>query len=259
MAVDIVPELLRLLRERFGDGIADSKEVKRITERITNGTATLADVHDYSIATGESLSQALREILIPERLPDGRIYWNIADRTIRPLIEQEYSLVNETAEQIQTIVNESDGIRLEAVRAEFPQGRIHGFLDKLVTDEINQFRWLLEPVINISESFSDDYMMANADARYKAGLKVSIIRETESAGTRSSHGHKYFIPCDWCSRLAGEYAYPGVPPAVFQRHESCRCRVTYKNERQRQNVWSKEIWQTATPEQRLSQLRESNE
>lgn len=259
MAVDIVPELLRLLRERFGDGVANDREVKRIVEKIANGTAKLSDVHDYSIATGETLSKALSEIMTPDRLPDGRIYWNIADRTIKPLIEQEYSLVNEIAEQIQEIVNESDGIRLEAVRAEFPEGRIKGYLDKLVGDEIDQFRWLLEPVINISESFSDDYMMANADARYKTGLKVSIIRETESAGTRSSHGHKYFIPCDWCSRLAGEYAYPGVPPAVFQRHESCRCKVTYKNERQRQNVWSKEIWQTATPEQRLSQLRESNE
>jgi hypothetical protein len=98
-------------------------------------------------------------------------------------------------------------------------------------------------------------MKANAEFRSKTGLKVSIVRETEAQLTRRARGQTYVIPCPWYDSLAGEYAYPGVPTEVFQRHESCRCKVTYKNERRRQNVWSKEIWQDATPQQRLARIQ----
>ena len=252
---DIVPEILQKLQTRFQAEAIKNSTLRRISKKIIDKTATLGDVHEYSVAAGEILSETLQNIMTEDAMPDGRIYWNIAERTIAPMIRRNYDLINATAKQIQRIVDAADNIGLEAIEPEYPDGRVWGLLDKLVTDQTDQFRWLKEPIVNISESFSDDYMKTNANFRSKTGLKVAIIRETEPYATRRSNGRTYAIPCEWCDGLAGEYAYPGVPPEVFQRHESCRCKVTYKNERQRQNVWSKEIWQDATPEERLAKLR----
>lgn len=229
--------------------------LRRIAKRITEQTATLDDIHEYSIAAGEILSKALQAIMDEDTMPDGRIYWNIAERTIAPMIKRNYDLINATAEEIQAIVDQADNLGLQVIKADYPEARVKGLLDKIVEDPVDQFRWLKEPIVNVSESFSDDYMKANAEFRSKTGLKVSIVRETEAQLTRRARGQTYVIPCPWCDSLAGEYVYPGVPTEVFQRHESCRCKVTYKNERRRQNVWSKEIWQDATPQQRLARIQ----
>ena len=255
MATDIAPEILQQLQTRFQAEAVKNSTLRRISKRITDQTATLDDIHDYSIAAGEILSKALQAIMDEDAMPDGKIYWNIAERTIEPMIRRNYDLINSTAEAIQAIVDKADNLGLQVVKADYPEGRVYGLLDKIVEDTTDQYRWLKEPIVNVSESFSDDYMRANAEFRAKTGLKVSIVRETESEQTRRSHGQTYVIPCEWCDGLAGEYAYPGVPTEVFQRHESCRCKVTYKNERRRQNVWSKEIWQDATPTERLARLR----
>lgn len=252
---DIAPEILQKLQTRFQAEAVKSSTIRRISRRIVDKTATLDDIHEYSVACGKILSETLQSIMTEDAMPDGKIYWNIAERTIQPMVRRNYDLINATAEEIQAIVDQADNLGLQVIKPDFPEERVNGLLDKIVSDETDQFRWLKEPIVNVSESFSDDYMKANAEFRAKTGLKVSIVRETEAERTRRSHGQTYVIPCGWCEGLAGEYAYPGVPKEVFQRHESCRCSVTYKNERQRQNVWTKEIWRDATPSERLARLQ----
>ena len=80
------------------------------------------------------------------------------------------------------------------------------------------------------------------------GLEEKIIRVSGGGAVRTSKGRKYEIPCEWCSSLAGTYNYPGTPKEVFQRHEYCRCAVTYSTAKKRQDVWSKALW-TASDEE----------
>ncbi|SFB94913.1 hypothetical protein SAMN02910406_00885 [Ruminococcus albus] len=83
-------------------------------------------------------------------------------------------------------------------------------------------------------------MKANAELRNKAGLKCYIERETDGKC------------CEWCTKMAGRYAYPDdTPKDVFRRHDNCGCSVTYKNGRQRQDVWSKKTWE-ADKDERIS-------
>lgn len=245
MAVDIVPELIDSIRREFERHLMADPKVRNITRKIETGTATLVDIHEYSIALGEWLSYSMRQYMTPDTMPDGKIYWNIANRIIKPFLRTNYDAINATAEKIQEIVNAAEDISIAAVKADFPDGRVEGLINQIVNDAENPFRWLAEPIVNVTESFSDDYMKANADFRYKAGLDEKIIRSVESSAVRTSKGRKYDIPCDWCKSLAGVYSYPNTPDEIFRRHEFCRCSVTYKSERKRetQNVWSKEIWQ----------------
>ena len=87
-----------------------------------------------------------------------------------------------------------------------------------------------EPVCNISQSFMDGFVRANAEFRHKVGMRTEIVRKLQGGA------------CKWCKNLAGSYNYTDTPKDVYRRHDNCRCTVTFKQERMRINVWSKEEW-----------------
>lgn len=231
---DIVPALNEEITRKFNNNMMRDRRAARITKRIQDGTADLLDGHEYAQALGESLSNALRTTLTEENLPDGTMFFNIADRTVKPALRVNYELVNDNAAEIQKIVD--NGIGLNAVRADFPEGRINGLIDKIVD---NGLMWLTEPIINNTEAFFDDYIKANAEARSEAGLDVKIIRTAA------------FNCCKWCAGKEGTFSYNRAEldaQDIFARHEFCRCSVIYSNGKTRQNIWSKKTWE-ATPEE----------
>ena len=246
MAVDIVPTLLAAIRARYQKNVTGNPWLREITYRIRDGTATQREMIDYAELIGEELSDALQAVLTPDALPDGRMYYNIANRTVKPLMRETYNDINAIAAEIQRLIDEADGIGLGSVAADFPEKRVDGLIDML-TDSENYMKWLGEPVINTSMSFADDFVKANAEFRYTSGMDVKIIRETEASETRRrSNKSKYFIPCDWCKNLAGTYDYANVRSGsdIYRRHESCRCRVTFQDGKKLQDVWSKKIWES---------------
>ena len=239
MAVDVVPQLNEAIQTSFRTNVMRDRRIASITKRIRDGTATLEDAHDYSWRLGENLSKALKENLTEQTLPDGRLYYNIAKRTVTPALEENYELVNEIAADVQKIVDAQAQIGLGSVSADFPKDRIQGLIDKMTADGITLEQaliWLGEPIINNSEAFFDDFVDSNAKFRQSVGLKATLTRTAE-AGC-----------CDWCAALVGTYEYGKAPDDIYRRHEFCRCSVTYQCEKTSQNVWSKRTWESSTEE-----------
>lgn len=239
MAQDIVPVLNEKIQSSFKNICLKDRKLTQIGKRIRDGTANQTDAHDYAERLGENLSRALKNNLTADNLPNGTLYYNIAQRTVIPGLEENYNLVNDIATEIQAIADKKRKIGLGAVKADFPTERINGLIDKMTSDlsSIEEAdRWLGEPIINNSEAFFDDFVKANADFRTNVGLKTTITRTADSGC------------CQWCEDLAGTYDYKTVPPQVYQRHEFCRCTVTYQSQKTSQNVWTKKSWES-TPEQ----------
>lgn len=257
MVKDVVPELMEQIDAKFKANNLRDRQLGRVSQRITAGTADLSDAHTFAERLGFNLSDALTGTLREDNLPNGRLYYNIAERTVIPALEQDYELVNEAAAMIQKSIDEKDQIGLASVRADFPMERIQNLIDKLTADEITPqqvISWLTEPIVNNSEAFVDDYVEANSKFRAKAGLKTKLIRKAA------------WNCCDWCSKLEGTYDYGSAPSDIYRRHEFCRCTVTYQSEKISQNVWSKRKWETPkvetpkrnelTVEERQSQLEQ---
>ena len=239
MATDVVPVLNERIQTSFQSEVMKDRRIAQITKRIRDGTATMTDGHDYAERLGEHLSKALTSNLTAETLPDGKLYYNIAKRTVTPALQNNYELTNEVAADIQKIIDKDAGIGLGTVKADFPEERVQGLIDMMTKEGISledALAWLDEPIINNSEAFFDDYVDANATFRNDVGLKATITREVA------------FNCCDWCAELAGTYDYDKAPPDIYKRHKYCRCIVTYKNERKAQNVWTKRQWESS-PEQ----------
>ena len=238
MATDVVPALNDQITASFNGYVIKDRRLGQISGRIRDGTATFKDGHDYAERLGEDLSKALTKTLTAENLPNGTLYYNIAQRTVVPALENNYKLVNEAAKLIQKSVDKKSGIGLGAVSADFPAERINGLIDKMtsVEDLDMALKWLTEPIVNNSEAFMDDYVDANANFRHDVGLKTTITRTADPKC------------CDWCAALEGTYEYGKEPADIYRRHEFCRCTVTYQSQKTSQNVWSKKTWQTSPEE-----------
>lgn len=263
MVKDVVPELQDQIGTLFRSSILRDRTLQRVGKRIETGRADLSDAHAFAERLGFNLSDALVGTLTQENLPNGTLYYNIAERTVIPALENNYELVNEAATTIQKTIDQQVGIGLGSVRADFPLERIQNLIDKMTADDITYeqvIRWLMEPIVNNSEAFADDYIRANADFRAKAGLRTKITRRVANNC------------CDWCAAMAGTWIYGSEPPDIYRRHEYCRCTVTYQSDKTSQNVWSKRKWETPkedilerlrattksglTPQERQSQIEQ---
>lgn len=239
MAADVVPALQEEIKRTFQNGVMRDRRALQVAKRIRDGTATFSDAHTYAESLGENLSDALVRTLTPDNLPNGTLYYNIAQRTVIPALKDNYKMVNEISNSIQEIADSKAGIGLKTVTADFPEMRINGLIDKMTEDDItfeDVVKWLQEPIINNSEAFADDFVHANAKFRNDVGLKSTITRIVAPGC------------CPWCEDKAGTYDYDKAPDDIYQRHERCRCTVTYQSEKTSQDVWSKRTWES-TPEE----------
>lgn len=233
---DITPGLLKKITEEFDSLFNKSGLITKLYARVRDGTATYQDANDIAVEVGQILGKAYKDNLSADILPDGRMYYNIADRVITPTMTNNYELITEVTDHVQKSLNEAADIGLKAITPELNMDRIRGIVDRVSEAiDFDEIAWILaEPVVNYSQSIVDDAIRANAEFHAKAGLQPVITRKV--AGNC----------CDWCKALAGKYHYPyDVPADVYRRHQRCRCTVDYDpKDGKVQNVHSK-LWRGA--------------
>lgn len=229
--VDIGEELLRAVRRDFRQELGDKdSKLAKILKRIQDGKGTFHDVALFSKECGAALSEAIAKNVTPDRLPDGQLYYNIADTILRATLKDNYDLVNMVAQAAQEQTDSKLNIHLAPQQAPFPEDRIHKIINGAAdqtADSDTIKRRLDSPVRNVTESFYDDFVEENAEFRDEAGLKTHLVRQTNGKC------------CDWCASLAGRYLYEDAPEEVFSKHDNCTCTVEYITDKYRENVHTK--------------------
>jgi hypothetical protein len=224
MVKDIVPELLELIEKEFDEKTYNSEALKKAIQALNDKKATYKDAHEFAIEVGEILSEVLNKNITAEILPDGRMYFNIANRILNPTMAKNHELISSYAADVQTTLNRNAGLKIKGQKAELNQDRIDGIIERISSeDNFDDIKWILdEPIVNFSLSIVDDMVRTNAEFQAKAGLGPKVIRKPDSK------------PCDWCKGLVGEYDYNEVSDQgndVFRRHDYCRCTVTFEPRR----------------------------
>ena len=215
--IDIAPELLAKLRRAFSEKFNNNKKIDKILSTIREGEPTYSEVNDLSIVVGDILAEVFGENLSADILPDGRMYYNIAKRTVEPMMINNYDIVTDNAVIVQEILNRQAGMGIKAQVPPLNQSRIDGIIDRLDEEEFfDNIKWMLdEPIKNFTQSIVDDAIKKNTEFHNGLGLKPSV--------TRIVRGDC----CDWCREVAGTYHYPDIPDDVYRRHRFCRCTVEY--------------------------------
>lgn len=232
MVEDIVPSLLKKIKSEFEGARLDNEVLKDLLSKLQHSKASYLDANQYAIEIGEILSKALGASLTNETLPDGKMYYNIAQRVLTDVLERNHELVSDYTEQVQKNLNSEAKIGLTAQVPELNRDRIAGIVNRFSSeDNFEDVSWLLgEPIVNFTQSIVDDTIRKNAEFHAEVGLSPKIVRTTVGNC------------CKWCQKLAGSYVYPNVPHDVYRRHQNCRCIVNYKtSDGKRQNIWTKRI------------------
>ena len=246
MDKDIVPALLAKIEDDFDKQSFNSQKLKKALMSLKDNKATYLDVNDFAIEVGEILASTLKGQVTADTLPDGRMYFNIAERILNTTMKKNYDLISGYAVDVQTELNHKAKLHLKGQKPPLNKDRINGIVNRVSNEEdFSKIKWILdEPIVNLSQSIVDDAIKANADFQAKAGLHATIERVATGK------------PCKWCRSLAGFYEYPNVPDDVYRRHENCRCKVTFNpGNGKRQNVWTK-AWQDPKKHDKIEQRKQ---
>lgn len=231
MDKDIVPELLELLQNEYKELIKENSKLKDLLSRVTDETATLLDAQKYSEEVGRILQKIFSSNINEDVLPDGKFYYNIAQRLLEPLLRGSYKDVADYCYDAQKLVNVANNIGLNPVQATYSSGRVNGIIDYVSNaDTYSQVeKSFVDSLMNYSQSIYDDFIQSNAEFKYYSGMAPKIIRVAVGKA------------CKWCRELEGSYKYPNVPKDVYRRHENCYCTVTYEDGKRYKDVWSKQF------------------
>lgn len=247
MSSDIGQDILKSVRADFAKTLDDqNSKLGKLFKKIQDGSATMSDISTFSVLIGQTVSSAVEKRITPDVLPDGTLYFNIAQTVLQGVLKDSYELINLAAQSVQERLDSEYGLHIKPVKPDFPEERIRDIAGAASTASMNkneekEERRLTSPVENVVQSFYSDYVRENADLRSKAGLNAYIIRRTNGRC------------CPWCSDLAGRYRYEDAPSDVYARHDNCTCTVDFVTDKYRQDVWNKRKY-SLSPEERRKAL-----
>ena len=228
--IDILPKLLQEVKNEFELAYGESEIIRNAFATLEAQKATYKTANEFAIEIGEILSKALGASISADKLPNGKMYYNIAQRLLTDVLGRNHELVSGYASDVQKNLNDKAKIGLKVQVPELNLDRIAGIVNRFSSEEnFEDVSWLLgEPIVNFTQSIIDDSIQKNAEFHHRSGLQPEIVRKS------------YFHCCEWCQEVQGNYKYPRVPKDVYRRHQHCRCIVDYdpKNGKT-QNVWTK--------------------
>src|SRR5699024_12587636 len=118
LAVDISVELLEKIQATFRRKFGTSQKAQSLLRKTSDGLATYVDANEFSIVTGDLLAEAFAEHLSSEVLPNGRLYYNIGQKVIAPMLENNYEIVSDNAVAVQETINELAGSGIQGKRGD---------------------------------------------------------------------------------------------------------------------------------------------
>lgn len=215
--MDIAPELINRIRQDFEGRMKFSPIIRAIAPKIEDGTATYEDAMRYATEVGNLRAKAIKNQVYSGILPNGQMYYNIAERVINDSLSTDYETIQPICNVAQTNKNKSLNLGVKVIDEEIDQDNIDNIVSMVgVTEDYDSKSKLFETACaTFAKTVVDRNMKANAFFQRKLGIKL-VINRVAGAGC-----------CDWCSGLSGVYDIDNAPDEVWGHHNGCMCSVDY--------------------------------
>lgn len=226
---DVAPEIIEAILKDFEESMSSPTIViQQLEEQAKQIGANYGLAYRYAGEVNNALNKAIRDNLTADVLPDGNLYYNIAERVFGVTLKRGHDFVTDFAKIVQNSINKENGVGLKPVSSPFNEDRAKGIakyvaynrLDPTPYDEVIQKK-ISDAVENYLFNSVDETIRENAELHSKVGLHAVIKRIVSSSK-----------PCERCQNLQGTYDYEDVRGSgnpVFQRHTRCHCIVLYKS------------------------------
>lgn len=229
MANDISPELYEAIKVNFNTAAATDPKIKSIIKKVRAGKATQSDITDYTDRLGKHASNALKSVLTAENLPNGTLYWNIAEKTIKPLLLENYERINNLAILQQAATDKAIDINIGISKGRYPENRVNQVMRFATNAETGKplENALTDPIVTAHRKYYDDFMKENAKIRSELGLYAVVERIYDGKGLKDGRE-----ACSWCLARVGKWSYDEANAnGVFERHPGCGCTIIYTTEK----------------------------
>lgn len=221
--VDVSPELYSEIEKKFKADVQKDAKIKSVVSKVNHRRATAKDITLAADRLGRHASDALKTVLTADKLPDGTLYWNIGEKTIKPLMETVYNTVNTLAIGQKRAADKVRDINIGISMGTKPVDRIDtiiGFAANSKTPE-ELANALDLPVKTTALDYVDDFEKRNAEVRNGMGFSQTVVREYDGVGLNNGKE-----PCEWCLERAGTWSYQAaIDNGVFERHVGCGCTI----------------------------------
>lgn len=219
---DVSQAILKAIAKDFKSDYSKSKEVARLLKKIETGKATHEESYQFALKVSDLLNKAINRNMTGQTLPNGKLYYHIAEEVLAPVLNNNHALVTNYAKDVQTILNKKDDIPIKGRVAKINADRVEGICSEYsradtfeaTKDELNA------SIENYTLSSVDDTIRENAQLLNNLGYH-EVVERVSDVGA-----------CKWCRSLEGVYDYsPSMDDTVFKRHKRCRCTITVKKKK----------------------------
>lgn len=138
MAEDIVPALWEQIETTYKSKVKVDPLIKSLTKKVEEEKASLKDVYTYASELSKHAVGTLAVCLSAENLPDGKLYWNIAERTIISLYRLVHEDIVDMAVAVTKAEDKKQGIGLKPICPEFNEERIRTIVNTIVNEADEQ-------------------------------------------------------------------------------------------------------------------------
>ena len=180
-------------------------------------------------------------------------------------MKENYQNVIANTKAVQKSVNESAGVGLNPILADYDAG-----IADEISDSISRYEdveagisAVANDIVVQSQKYADSSMRKNAEFQSNSGMEVLVTREYDDVGVHTTDKGGGEV-CQWClSRCGTDVPYDeAYQRGMFERHPGCGCVITYKTKkgtfRQGRGDWETNNWHTVREEKEREKRIEKN-
>lgn len=134
---DVAPELLEKLNKTFGQKVAIDPQIRSYKKKLKAGKLTERDCALYIRKVVSIASASVTDVMKPKNLPDGKLYWNIAEAVIVPFLKGVIVQMNNIAVSTMKDSDKKQNINIKIQKLRYPDGQIRSYLNMIVRNSLD--------------------------------------------------------------------------------------------------------------------------
>lgn len=134
---DVAQELLEKLNKTFSQKVAIDPQIRSYKKKLEAGKLTERDCALYIRKVVSIASASVTDVMKPKNLPDGKLYWNIAEAVIVPFLKGVIVQMNNIAVGTMKDSDKKQNINIKIQKLRYPDGQIRSYLNMIVRNSLD--------------------------------------------------------------------------------------------------------------------------
>ena len=134
---DVSPELLEELNKTFGQKVAIDPQIRSYKKKLEAEKLSERDCALYIRKLVTIASASVTSTLNSKNLPDGKLYWNIAEAVLVPFLKDVVNQMDDIATGMMKAADKNQNISIKIQGIRYPEGQIRSYLNMIVRNSLD--------------------------------------------------------------------------------------------------------------------------